>query len=363
MTTTTLALKYRPKNLEEVIGHENAVKALSSIVKSGKHPNAMMFTGPSSVGKTTLARAFAASFCGLERIQGTAKDFYEVNAADTRTIDDMRQLISLAKMRPMSYKKRFILVDECQQLLSVPASVQILLKDAEQPHKDMIWIFCSMEPEKFMGSQAGRALMNRCTHYQLQKHTEKDLFRFARRIVKGEEYSRLGKEGCTTLAKNSNLEMRTLANNVQYVMSVSGEDGDELTADEVEGLISKNLETSMEADVVAVRFLTAIYSKAIRTAVKELLSVDDTFKFLMSCQYLNRVVLLDLANNGERSGKYWMTKPAYALRNYLSKEGKKPDYTWIVNVHRRLTDIRNNPSTKYDMDDLLSLVSQLVVGD
>lgn len=122
---SSFATKYRPRNLEEVIGHESVVTKLRGIIKSKKYPNALLITGPSSAGKTTLARAFAASLSGVDTIEGST-DFYEVNCADTRTIDDMRAIVSSSKLHPMKLPKRFILLDEAQQLLSLNASTQCM---------------------------------------------------------------------------------------------------------------------------------------------------------------------------------------------------------------------------------------------
>ncbi|MBD3407557.1 MAG: hypothetical protein GF411_15680, partial [Candidatus Lokiarchaeota archaeon] len=48
--------KYRPSKLSEVVGQDEAVKVLNAMGKAGKIPGFIMFTGPSGVGKTTLAR-------------------------------------------------------------------------------------------------------------------------------------------------------------------------------------------------------------------------------------------------------------------------------------------------------------------
>ena len=66
--------KYRPRTLDEVIGHEAAVTRLRGQIKSGKLRSAYLFTGPSSVGKTTLARCLAAEINGKPIEQQTFVD-------------------------------------------------------------------------------------------------------------------------------------------------------------------------------------------------------------------------------------------------------------------------------------------------
>lgn len=122
MSHTSFHLKYRPRTLEKVVGHSKIVTELKGMIASKKFPNALLFTGPSSAGKTTMARAFAASAEGVDTVEG-APDFYEVNAADNRSIDDVRRIVDMSKLRPMRFKHRYILLDEVHQLVSLQASV------------------------------------------------------------------------------------------------------------------------------------------------------------------------------------------------------------------------------------------------
>lgn len=106
--------KYRPKTLDKIIGHEKVVQRLQGIISSKKYPNAMLFVGPSSAGKTTLARAFVASLFGVESVEsGNVHDFHELNGADARGIDDVRDLLKVASLKPRIAPRRVFLIDEC----------------------------------------------------------------------------------------------------------------------------------------------------------------------------------------------------------------------------------------------------------
>lgn len=119
----SFANKYRPKTLDEVIGHESIVTRLNGLIKSDKIPSAIAFFGPTSVGKTTLARCLAYAINQKPVEQQT--DYKEINAADERGIDDVRELVKLSKFKPQS-NKRIIVIDEAQQLLSNSASAQCI---------------------------------------------------------------------------------------------------------------------------------------------------------------------------------------------------------------------------------------------
>ena len=66
-----LALKYRPKTFKDLIGQNFVSETIFNSIKSGKVPNAYLFTGIRGVGKTTIARIVAISLnCnhGIEKI-------------------------------------------------------------------------------------------------------------------------------------------------------------------------------------------------------------------------------------------------------------------------------------------------------
>ena len=77
--------KYRPRNLDDVVGQEEAVISLKAFVKAKNMPN-LLFAGPPGVGKTTCSLALAKELYGEE----IAGNFLELNASDERGIDVVR---------------------------------------------------------------------------------------------------------------------------------------------------------------------------------------------------------------------------------------------------------------------------------
>lgn len=176
-----LHTKYRPKTLDKLIGQTTAVTRLKGIINSGKVPSAMLFTGPTSVGKTTLARAFACDLSGKGETFLNSPDYKEINFSDTRGIDDIRELIRITRFKPQMSKYRVIVGDECQGLLSTPAAANcieantyIITDKGAKKAKD---IFAQLEQGKkfkFLSynTQTGNLELQACVAWAAKTTTE-----------------------------------------------------------------------------------------------------------------------------------------------------------------------------------------------
>lgn len=312
--------KYRPRTLDEVVGHSAATTRLKGIIKSKSAPSALAFFGPTSVGKTTLARAFTHDLLNIdpEKALGTNPNYLELDGSQSRTIEDIRQVSGIAKLAPVGSKHRVILFDEAQGILSNKVAADATLRTLENPPKSTVFILCSMEPDKF-SSSSGKAIANRCVQFLLKPPSVQDLFEQGKRIIKGEKATYLGKEVLTHIANNCNNEMRTLANMIeaciQYYDGLGEDAPAKLTADDVSGIIIGS-ESSLE--VQAVRILTAVYARKFSAVQREILDVTDGFGLINKMLYANWFILNDLILKGQRHPKVWGSKPAYQLRTNLN---------------------------------------------
>jgi DNA polymerase III gamma/tau subunit len=294
--------KYRPSTLDRLIGHETAVTRLRGMLE--RPPAALLITGPSSAGKTTLARAFAAEINGkpIEAQQ----DYKELNGADQRGIDDMRSLIGVSKFRPMN-KKRIIVIDEAQQLLANKAAAMTLLKPIEEPSKDTIWVLCTMDPSKF-ASGDGKAISNRCKQIALEPHSSSDLLKQALRIARGEAMTYVLDEEKTLLksvVRASGGEMRTLANVMENLSDYyNGLDKKPkmLTKEHVTEVLSSSESSD---DKLAVDMMVALYSFQYAKVQRALIDVSDGFSFLRKIIYLSQFMLNNTVLEGARHPKVW----------------------------------------------------------
>lgn len=80
--------KYRPKKFEEVVGQEEILKRVKSLVQSNNIPH-LLLAGPAGTGKSTLALIIVKELFG----ESWRENYLELNASDERGIDVVRQKV------------------------------------------------------------------------------------------------------------------------------------------------------------------------------------------------------------------------------------------------------------------------------
>ena len=344
--------KWRPTTLEKLIGHETAITRLRGMLE--RPPAALLITGPSSAGKTTLARAFAAAVNGkpVEQQMG----YKEINAADQRGIDDMRELIKISRFRT-SDKQRFIIIDEAQQILSgsSKAAAMSLLKPIEEPVAGTTWILCSMDPTKF-SSGDGKAISNRCKLIALEPHTPSDLLKQALRIAKGENMTYVLDEEKALLksvVRASGGEMRTLANvmeNLHDYYNGLEKKPKMLSKEHITEVLSSS---ESNDDRLAVDMMVALYSFKYAQVQRCLIDVGDPYNFLRKIGYLSSFMLNNTVLEGARHPKVWWNSNNKDLVNRTKK--LELNLGVIAAVNATLIRVKSQASTfAVPATDLLS---------
>jgi DNA polymerase-3 subunit gamma/tau len=149
-TAVSLYNKYRPKSFDQLTEQDSIKQILGEELKSGKLKRVLLFTGPAGCGKTTSARIFATD------IEPTISNIIEINCADHTGVDDVRQLvIESSKVMPLTGNYKIFILDEVHML--TVQSQNALLKILEEPPAHCIYIMCTTDPQKILGTILSRA--------------------------------------------------------------------------------------------------------------------------------------------------------------------------------------------------------------
>ena len=187
-----LALKYRPKIFEDLIGHNLISETIKNSIKLNKIPNAYLFTGIRGVGKTTFARIVAKSLNCLNGFEKICKDklcnnceaitnsnhidVLEMDAASKTGVDDIRDLIEFSKYGPTSSKFKIFIIDEVHMLSK--QAFNALLKTLEEPPDYLKFIFATTEIKKIPIT-----VISRCQRFDLPRIKSDELFKYIKNIM------------------------------------------------------------------------------------------------------------------------------------------------------------------------------------
>ena len=324
-TSDTLALRHRPRTLDEVVGQEHVKKTLAGVFKSERVPNAFMLFGTTGVGKTTLARLIGRylncakrNACGKcesckNMNAGAHPDYLEVNASEAGNIETVRKLIESARYIP-SFRLRIFMLDEIHR--ASHAAIQALLVPVETPPSKTLWIFSTSEPSKIPN---GKALIGRCQILSLRTPEKKDVATRVMEVGKREGMKWLTEKAAATAAEYSGGHVR---NALQILERASlTVEGSSKTPKPKE--IAKLMEdVSMEAsgddmDVLAFQLLLGIYKKDAKKAVEACLNAPDPVTLLGRAVFVNsNASMLHLVGKHE---KLWRSKAVMALQNAVKK--------------------------------------------
>lgn len=190
-TSQALALKYRPKTFQELIGQDSVAKTLSLALDSQKIANAYLFSGLRGSGKTSSARIFARCLeceskitskpCGVcvnckEALKGTHIDIIELDGASNRGIDAIRDLIEQTKYRPVLGRFKIFIIDEVHMLTK--EAFNSLLKTLEEPPSFVKFILATTDPLKLPPT-----ILSRTQHYRFKQIATSVLRAHLERII------------------------------------------------------------------------------------------------------------------------------------------------------------------------------------
>ena len=180
-TSVSLAVKYRPQKFSDVVEQDTIKQILGEQLATGQLKRVLLFTGPAGCGKTTNGRIFA------NEIEPCKANIIEINAADHTGVEDVRLIIENCKTKPLYGNYKVFIIDEVHSL-SVNA-FNALLKLLEEPPSYCVFIMCTTDPQKIIGT-----ILSRAYRYDFQKISHNGIVNRLNCILESEKAE--GEQGC-----------------------------------------------------------------------------------------------------------------------------------------------------------------------
>jgi len=330
--------KYRPNNLDELVGQKFISITLKQALLTKKIAPAYLFNGPRGTGKTSSARIFAKSLncqafdqptitpcckCDLckQITDGSALDIIEIDAASNTGVENIREIIERARFAPTQARWKVYVIDECH-MLSTAAS-NALLKTIEEPPSRVVFILATTNPERVLNT-----IKSRCQKFDFRRISPSDIFQHLSEIAEKEsiEYE---VQALKMIAKRSNGGMRDAQslleqlnllpegitiNNIQNLLG-------EVSESELTNLIKSLIENNPESLIIT---CNKLYDAG-----------NEPYQIIIGLLNITRDLLLHTTNH-KYSDLYYTSNE---FQDELDKISKIINKSTIINWHNNLRNI------------------------
>ena len=194
------ARKYRPLKFKDVVGQEIITNSLETAISNGKLAQALLFTGPRGVGKTSCARIVAREINKFKIEDDFSYNIFELDAASNNGVDDIRNLIEQTRIPPQKGNFKVYIIDEVHMLST--GAFNAFLKTLEEPPKHCIFILATTEKHKIIPT-----IISRCQIYNFKRISNNDIIKNLENICSLEKISH-DKESLNIIATKSDGSMR-----------------------------------------------------------------------------------------------------------------------------------------------------------
>ena len=212
------ARKYRPQSFRDVVGQQAITNTLLNAIENNHLAQALLFTGPRGVGKTTCARILAKKIneqSGVTDDNDFAFNVFELDAASNNSVDDIRKLIEQVRIPPQVGNYKVYIIDEVHMLST--AAFNAFLKTLEEPPKHAIFILATTEKHKIIPT-----ILSRCQIFDFKRITISDIREYLKYIAE-QQGIEAEDEALQIIAQKADGAMRDALSIFDRVVSFSGD--------------------------------------------------------------------------------------------------------------------------------------------
>ena len=212
------ARKYRPTTFADVVGQQAITNTLVNAIENNHLAQALLFTGPRGVGKTTCARILAKKInqdgTDVAEDEDFAFNIFELDAASNNSVDDIRNLIDQVRIPPQVGHYKVYIIDEVHMLSQ--AAFNAFLKTLEEPPKHAIFILATTEKHKIIPT-----ILSRCQIFDFKRITVTDAKQYLANIAEKEGVN-AEDDALHIIAQKADGAMRDALSIYDRVVSFSG---------------------------------------------------------------------------------------------------------------------------------------------
>ena len=235
------AEKYRPETLEDIVGHEYAIKEILewfSLWKPGN--NALLLHGPVGVGKTSIIQTLASK---------KNADFIEMNASNYRSAKQIREYIGHSVQQKSLFKRgKVFMIDEIDALSGNAdrggvAEMVKLIKETKYP----IVLTANKPWESKL-----KSLRKQCNLVELRKLSVSDIEKYLKKIAQRENIE-TDKDLLRKIAILADGDLRAAINDLEslsYKKKITAADLAVLSSREKEASVYEALSGIFKADTI-----------------------------------------------------------------------------------------------------------------
>lgn len=291
-SSEVLARKYRPSNFDELIGQETIAQTLSLALDSNRLSHAYLFSGLRGSGKTSTARIFAKALiceqgmshqpCGtcqncILAVQNRHMDIVEMDAASSRKIDDIRDLIEQTKYKPSSARYKIFIIDEVHMLTK--EAFNALLKTLEEPPEYVKFILATTDPLKLPAT-----ILSRTQHFRFKSISTKKVVDHLAHILNLEEIQ-YEADALEILARSGNGSLRDTLTLLDQAIIYSKNHVDVNTVTDMLGLVDPKFIMDLFSAVFAKDYARLVEYTQILEDYEAEMVVDELIAYLKERMY------------------------------------------------------------------------------